>query len=222
MSKRLTAKQKKELAYEILELLKKYEMNVDVSIYFSGKCLTGGGEIIKGKLASKYFEYANDDTLSMSFEGVFYEVMNYYHPSLSDAVMPEFNAILEKYGLYYELGNAWNLATFYSESDLNKKVKESKEGKSKKNPLYIRAGSCPPELEAIRAEWAKRENEYGDVGSCVLGAGFTFKFKGRYYKMPPQGHFQGSCSWEASKDDIQSLLVEAGCEELQYHWGNMD
>lgn len=56
----------------------------------------------------RYFEYA-DGCLSMSFEGAFYSIMN---NDSSYKLEEEFSAILLKYGLYYELGNAWNLSCF--------------------------------------------------------------------------------------------------------------
>jgi len=220
--KRLTKKSKEKMAYEILELLKEYELNTDTRIYFSNKCLTGEGETIENIKGSEYFNYANDDTLSMSFEGGFYSVINYYNPQLADEVEPIFSEILNSYGLYYELGDAWNLAIYYNQSELNQGVIELEEGTDPKNPIYINSNVCPTELESIRSEWEKRENEYGDVGSCVLGAGFRFKFDGLYYKMPPQGHYQGSCSWEASADIIREMLKNAGCKEISYDWGNMD
>lgn len=58
-----------------------------------------------------YFEYANPDTLSMSFEGMLYEVLNGY----CDGWMQfeeEFQNLFEKYGYYYEMGNAWNLSAY--------------------------------------------------------------------------------------------------------------
>ena len=42
----------------------------------------------------------------MSFEGPLYEVLNGYG---SSHLEEEFVKIFDKYGLYYELGNAWNL-----------------------------------------------------------------------------------------------------------------
>ena len=222
MIKRLTKKQKEKLAYEILELLKEYGLNTDVRIYFAGKCLTGNGDIISGVRASDRFDYANDDTLSMAFEGSFYEVINYYAPATANIVLPKFSGILKAYGLYYELGNPWNLATYYCNPKLAKSVPEIKEGENAKNPVRIYRDNCPAELEAVRAEWEQRQNIYGDVGTCVLGAGFTFKHKGVYYKMPPQGRWQGSLSWEASKDDIKDMLLDIGCEDITYDWGRMD
>ena len=219
-NKYLEAKEK--MAYEILELLKKYNLNTDVHIYFNNKCLTGKGEIIENIRGSDYFDYANDDTLSMTFEGAFYEVINYYASKMASIVMPKFMKILDSYGLYYEKGDAWNLTTYYSDPALSENKPIPKEGGNSKNPICIRRDTCPSELEHIRVEWENRQNNYGDVGSCVIGAGFKFKYNGLYYRMPPQGRWQGSCSWEASKNDIQDMLANAGCEDIVYNWGVMD
>lgn len=75
------------------------------------------------------------------------------------------------------------------------------------------------QIQIIWAEWAKK---YGDKGSCVLGAGFEFDYEGQRYKMLPAGPWQGSCSWEASKDQVEQLLKEAGASDIKYHWGHMD
>ena len=101
-------------------------------------------------------------------------------------------------------------------------LQQQKEGDSRNNPIFIRTNQCPYELEPIRAEWEKREIKHGDDGPCVLGAGFKFKFKELYYKMPPQGQCQGSLSWESSMDIIEQMLIAAGCEELSFDYGNMD
>lgn len=82
--------------------------------------------------------------------------------------------------------------------------------------------TVPEKLREIQSLWAEWSKEYGDVGSCVLGAGFEFDFEGQRYEMPPAGPWQGSCSWEASKDQIEERLEEAGATNITYHWGNMD
>lgn len=219
---KLTAEQKEKLANEILELLKEYDLNGDLRIYYNNKCLQGNGAVIEDVKGSDKFEYANDDTLSITFEGAFYSVINYHMPSLHNEVMPKFKKILENYGLYYEQGHAWNLSTYYDDPEAYADVQEEKEGDSHITPIIIRKGQCPIELEPIRAEWEKRQLEHGEDGSSVIGAGFGFRFKGLYYRMPPQGPYQGSISWEASKDIIQRMLIAAECEELSYDDGRMD
>lgn len=80
----------------------------------------------------------------------------------------------------------------------------------------------PEKLQEIQNTWAEWQNAYGDKGSCVLGAGFEFDYEGKKYSMPPIGPWQGSCSWEASKDQVETLLTEAGATNIRYHWGHMD
>lgn len=59
-----------------------------------------------------YLEWTSD-FLCMSFEGPFYNIVNYYYPTkYCDKLLDEFNSIVRKYGYYYELGDAWNLALF--------------------------------------------------------------------------------------------------------------
>lgn len=80
----------------------------------------------------------------------------------------------------------------------------------------------PDKLLQIQNTWAEWAKEYGDVGSCVLGAGFEFNYEGQRYKMPPTGPWQGSCSWEASRNEVEELLKGAGATNIRYHWGHMD
>ena len=58
-----------------------------------------------------YFEYVNPDhILSMSFEGPVCEMLYYgEYPS----IRRKFDAIFEKYGLYYEFGHHWNFSCYY-------------------------------------------------------------------------------------------------------------
>lgn len=222
MVKKLTTKQKENLANEILSLLKDYNLNEDIMIYFNNKCLQGDGTIIENVKGSDKFEYATDDTLSMTFDGDFYDVINYNLPSLHNKIYPLFAKLLGNYGLFYELGHKWNLFTYYIEPDAYPDVQEEIAGESFKNPICIKNECCPYELEPIRVEWERRQTEHGEDGTCVIGAGFRFKFKNLYYRMPPQGPYQGCCSWEASKDIIQEKLIAAGCKELIYEDGRMD
>lgn len=53
--------------------------------------------------------YCNPNTLSISFDGDIYDVFNY---GLFLSLLEKFDKLLESYGLYYELGNAWNLSLY--------------------------------------------------------------------------------------------------------------
>ena len=120
----LTTKQREELATEIFNWLNDKEMWVDIHIYFNGKCWSTNNQNHTEFCYNerRYFEYEAEPTdyfeyvrepniLSMSFEGVFYDVLNGY---VSGCVKleEEFRNIFDKYGVYYELGNAWNLSCF--------------------------------------------------------------------------------------------------------------
>ena len=120
----MTAKQIEQLAKDIHEWLVNHEMWVDVNIYFNNKCWsTSNKEHTKFCYnENKYFEYEADpknyfeyvaepNILSMSFDGTLYDVLNRYCYRWTK-LESEFNKIFEKYGLYFELGNAWNLSCY--------------------------------------------------------------------------------------------------------------
>lgn len=58
--------------------------------------------------AKKYIEYANEDLITMSFEGPLYHEINYGNGKTYD----DLRTFFEKRGLYFELGYAWSLATY--------------------------------------------------------------------------------------------------------------
>lgn len=117
---------KEALARDIYNWCKQYGLWGDNTIYFDGKAWASDHRAWQGQLPNQidedlfeyadrdprnYFEYANPDTLSMSFEGELYYVLNGYTPGWVK-LEAEFLALFEKYGMYYELGNSWNLAAF--------------------------------------------------------------------------------------------------------------
>lgn len=117
---KMTAKKTENLAKEIHSFLVNNGLWVDVAIYFNGKCWSTNNKdytefcynenryFEKEANPKDYFEYvAEPNILSMSFEGDLYDILNGYYGFKLEA---EFEKIFEKYGLYYELGNAWNLS----------------------------------------------------------------------------------------------------------------
>lgn len=120
ISKPLAKEQIEELADKIYQLFRKQEMWGDVHIYFNGSCLNNidhdgnyhyDGSAYLHENMKPEFEYVNPDhVLSMSFEGPVYHMFEYgaYKP-----VYRRFTTLLARYGLYYELGNAWNLSCYY-------------------------------------------------------------------------------------------------------------
>lgn len=121
---KITAKKTENLAKDIHAWLVNHEMWMDVAIYFNGKCWsTNNGDYSefcynedryfeREANPKDYFKYVREpeNILSMSFEGDLYYILNGYE---GFRLEEEFRKIFEKYGLYYELGNAWNLTCDY-------------------------------------------------------------------------------------------------------------
>lgn len=113
------------LAKDIYKWCVKKELWGDNIIYFNGKAWSSSSEWsgvqgkqiaenlyeYEGKNPKDYFEYANPNTLSMSFEGPLYHVLNAYVPGWSK-LEQQFIRVFEKYNCYYEMGHAWNLSVF--------------------------------------------------------------------------------------------------------------
>lgn len=116
-----------QLARAIDKFLSKHRLWGDCFIYVNGKRFSRDVKtddefnVISSKLYVEedmdprdYFEWVGDKFLCMSFEGQLYNVLNYYDddliPGYDDKLVGELESIFEKYGRYYELGNAWNLA----------------------------------------------------------------------------------------------------------------
>ena len=115
----------KLLAIDIYEWCKKHDLWGDNIIYFDGKAWSNSEEWggVRGKKIADelyeyedknpidYFAYVNPKTLSMSFEGSLNHVLNgYVHGWVH--LEEQFSKLFKKYGLYYELGNSWNLSAY--------------------------------------------------------------------------------------------------------------
>lgn len=115
----------KTLAREIYDWCIKNDLWGDNCIYFNGKAWASwdtwhndDGKKIGERLyeyeninPKEYFEYANPNTLSMSFEGPLYHVLNAYVPGWIE-LAEEFGDLFRKHNYYYELGHAWNLSVY--------------------------------------------------------------------------------------------------------------
>lgn len=228
--KKITKSDIEMLAKEVIVFLEVHNIAGDVSIYFNNKVLrsrmvTDGIDKYKYVWNEEfdvdphdYFEYAAyEHILSMSFEGGLYDVLNYSGGSKED----KFMKIFEKCGLYYELGNAWNLSCYLINDDIEV---EYTYYKKPKETVYLRRSdySTPSELQNIMDIWYDLSKKEGDKGSCVLGAGFNFEWQDDDYFMPACSPWQGSISWEAHKDTIEKMLEDIGATEIYYNWGRMD
>lgn len=228
--KTLTKANIETMAKEIMAFLEENGARDAVSIYYNNKVVRSKmqydvmGEYYIWKEEEDvdphdYFEYAAyDHILSMSFEGTLYDDMNYGAGRLTDKL----RAIFEKYGVYFELGNAWNLSAYPIDDDM---VIEYTKYKKPKQTIYLyhhRYYMNPPELQAIMDKWYDLSAETGDKGSCVLGAGFHFEWKGDEYFMCACSPWQGSLSWEAHEKTIKFMLEDLGATGIWYDCGRMD
>lgn len=117
-----TSERLESLAKDIYSWLVEHRMWIDVSIYYDGKRMrTEGKEGDKTVFRyngepffdeaepNRYFDYVADPhILSMSFEGPLYDLLNYGFDGMED----EFREVFRKHGVYFELGNAWNLTCY--------------------------------------------------------------------------------------------------------------
>ena len=125
---RLTEEQIEQLAVEIRQFLINNQLWQDVDIYFNGKCFTthdkeDGGYyyndpdhliVLENENPRDHFDYvAEDHVLSMAFEGPLYELFNYPIGTTDYRKLDKFIQIFKNYGLYYELGDMWNLSCYY-------------------------------------------------------------------------------------------------------------
>lgn len=215
---KLTKIEIEKLANEIVKWLKDNDMLSATCIYYNNKRICDG-VLEDGEFdPHDYFEYAAyDHILSMSFEDNLYDLINYMDGNLLD----KFNDIFKKYGLYYELGNSWNLTCHPEDDDMEVEYtvyeKESE-------PIYIYDINqhVPSDINKVIIVWKSLQDIVGNVGSCVLGAGFKFKYEGQKYFMTPCSRYQGSISWETHRDIIERLLMDIGATDIYYNWGRMD
>lgn len=107
-----------KLAEDIKEFILDNGLGIDVRIYFNNACYDwANGEVynkepylLKNIKGSTFFEYANDETVSMSFEGKLYDIINY---GANYSLLEKFDEIFKKHKCYYELGYAWSLSVYF-------------------------------------------------------------------------------------------------------------
>lgn len=126
---KLAAKQVEELAVEIRQFLLDNNIWQDTTIYFNGKAFSTDDRqgnyfyndpehlvVLENQDPADYFTYtASPHILSMSFEGPLLGCLNYhneYGAAFDNRIQTELAAILDRHGLYYELGDRWNLSCY--------------------------------------------------------------------------------------------------------------
>ena len=113
------------LAKEIYDWCLKHDLWGDNTIYFNGKAWSSsktwnglrGVQVDEDlyEYADKnpldYIEYANTETLTMTFEGSLNHVLNGYTPGWTKLEV-EFAELFHKRGFYYEMGYSWSLSVY--------------------------------------------------------------------------------------------------------------
>lgn len=127
VTKKITPDNMKQLAFDIMDYLNTHDMWESCIIYVSNqrflskgwgsqydtyeKGITKKGTeyIIENDINVKdYLEYSNPDTISLAFEGLLYDVIN----ADLDYISKLDHKFLDKFGLYFELGHAWNMSAY--------------------------------------------------------------------------------------------------------------
>lgn len=119
---------KEQLVMDLIKWLVKHDVFWDINIYCNNKCWKSNNynndknviKIINTKIspepfyvqenikAKDYIEYANENLITMSFEGPLYHEINYGNGKIYQELEEFFN----KRGLYFELGYAWSLSVY--------------------------------------------------------------------------------------------------------------
>lgn len=114
----MTQNEKNEkLANDIRDFLLKNNLAVDTRIYFNRMAYdsinsTNEYELLNDITPTDYFEYANNETVSMSFEGELYHLINH---RTNSGLYKKFEKIFEKHNCWIQLGYAWSLSVYYNE-----------------------------------------------------------------------------------------------------------
>jgi len=88
----------------------------DMRIYFNGICWDfdsdGKYEVLEDIKGSDYFEYADDESVSVSTEGELHSVIN---GDFGWDMKDRLDRLLEKFNAYYEQGNNWNFTVVFND-----------------------------------------------------------------------------------------------------------
>lgn len=122
---RITPARMRKLAGELVDYLSDNGILSDVNIYVAGerwstyepdaghetRTIGKSGSVMHvvpcEDIGSK-IEYSNPDTITVTFEGGLYDLLNYGDGSTEEDI----NSIMKKYGLYMEPGYAWSFAAY--------------------------------------------------------------------------------------------------------------
>ena len=85
----------------------------DTRIYFGNKCWdydsSGNKKVLTDIRGSEYSQYANDATITCTYEGAVHSALNY---DFKNPLRENLNDMLDEYGYYFAMGEAWNFALY--------------------------------------------------------------------------------------------------------------
>lgn len=220
------------LAHKIIKVLEDDGLANDMSIYFNNKVIRVSLKFDKEwnpiwKERSyrnigphNYFEYAAyDHIISISTEGGLYDRLNYGTGEFPE----ELEKLFCDHGIYWELGDAWNLS-FFPEGD-DSHIAYTRYQKPKEAEFIydtMPETACPSELMQIMQEWFNLSRATGDEGCCVIGAKMMFEYNGKTYHMAPCSPWQGECSWTPHVEYVRNRLADIGATNIQWDCGRLD
>lgn len=110
--KNITKASARRIGNEIIKIIDEMEMLENVSVFFNGeehRFDSRGHEQVIQRLATDCSQYANDDTVSIAYDGgMFWDVMNgTFGYSLRDRFESELQPMLDEYGAYIEDCHSW-------------------------------------------------------------------------------------------------------------------
>lgn len=123
-TKKLTNKQLDKLAVDLIIFLQQHDLFYMVNIYVNNKMLTDNrmkGSEMKTTPFGPYYiindinpkdkiEYANPETITVTFEGPLYHFINYEG---EHSLYKQLCNLFERHGLYLEQGYPWSFALYY-------------------------------------------------------------------------------------------------------------
>ena len=220
------------LAHKIIKVLEDECLASDMSVYFNNKVIRISLKFDKewnpiwkechyyNIDPHNYFEYAAyDHIISISTEGGLYDRLNYDTGEFPE----ELEKLFRDHGIYWELGNAWNLSFFPIGDDSH--IAYTRYNKPKEAEFIydtMPEEDCPSALMQIMKEWYKLSSVTGDNGGCVIGAKMIFEYNGKLYHMAPASPWQGEGSWTPHVEYIKSKLAEIGATNIQWDYGMLD
>jgi hypothetical protein len=124
-SKPVTPENMRHLAENLIDFFAKEEVWSDMCVYVDGeawksdnykkeyeKTTTRKGTeyyVKKDVDIAKQLEYSNPKTVTITFEGPLYDIINNVDYDYADKLSDKF---LKEYGLYFEQGYAWSMAAY--------------------------------------------------------------------------------------------------------------